>query len=488
MKIQSKVTTIVIISSVFISIILHSMYVYNQFKRLKEELDHKMEHHSQLLGNIIAGPAYNYDTETITRVINSFVQDRDIVSISVSDFLSDKNISTESSEVSESGLIRNKISINYNDNEIGLITMIFSADSINHELKIYIRQAIISLTIISYIQFILLYITIKNIVDPVKYLTKITKEISEGNLKKEIFIKNNDELGELATSFSKMQDSINKRTLELENHKLHLEEMVDIRTRELEKTQKILAESEKMASLTGLVAGIAHEINTPIGIGITAASHLEEETLLFKEGYDSGQVSRTKFAAYLDIIARSSKIILSSLNRTSDTIESFKEIVIDHTNGIESDFEVLSLVKGVIKKIESIYINSSVEVKYHADNQGLKIKCDPAVISKIITILYINSIQHGFINNNGLVDIEIKSSGSDLVLDYKDNGEGIEKDNLNRIFDPFFTTSRGNKNVGLGLSILYNIVTVSLKGTVHCHSDEGQGVAFNISLPGIVLS
>lgn len=487
MKIQSKVTTIVIISSVFISLILHSLYVFNQLNRLKEELDYKISNQSQILSSIIARPAYNYDTETISRVLESFVQDKDIVYISVYDFASEKKIQTNKDVPSETRLFNKKVSIFYNSEEIGTIEILFSSDSINEELKNYIRQAIISLTIISYIQFLLLYITIKNIVDPIKDLTVVTKEISEGNLKKKISVYNNDEIGELAASFSKMQFSINKRTEELEKHKLNLEEMVDERTRELDKTQKILAESEKMASLTGLVAGIAHEINTPIGICVTAASHLEEETLNFKELYNSGQISKNKLDTYLDIIIRSNKLTISSLDKASATIESFKEIVIDHTNSIESEFEVVDFVKSVIKKIESIYLNNQIKVNYYLSGKELVVRCDPASISKIITILYINSVQHGFNNDSGRIDIEIISHERNLEMTIKDNGKGIEKDNLKKVFDPFFTTSRGSKNIGLGLSILYNIVTISLNGSVSCNSDRITGTTFNIKIPGIVL-
>lgn len=487
MKIQSKITTIVIIGSIVISLILHATYIFNNLYRLNEELNNKISFQSRLLGSVISRPLYNYDIETINKILESFMQDIDISTIHIKDFASEKIIERIRDENPDIEYIENEEIIFNNNESIGVISLKFSTASIGNELGNYIKQAIISLLIISYIQFILLLLSVRNIVSPIKYLTHITKEISNGKLNKKINIDSNDEIGELAVSFSRMQESINARTKELEDHRANLESIVEKRTEELRNAQKLLVEAEKMASLSGLVAGISHEINTPIGIGITAATHFVDETLAIKGKYDTGAISKQKLDKYLKVSVGISELILSNLKKVSETVQSFKEIVIDHSNNIVSKFKIIHYIKNVMNKVKSIYINSDIHINYNDEAEDFYVECDPGIMSKIITILFMNSIQHGFNNLSGQIDIDITRNGSDLQIFFKDNGSGIDKEYIANVFDPFFTTNRGQNNIGLGLSILYNLVTISLDGEVRCESNKGSGTTFNILIPEIIV-
>ncbi len=252
---------------------------------------------------------------------------------------------------------------------------------------------------------------------------------------------------------------------------------------ELQQTQEQLIQSEKMSALGNLVAGVSHEVNTPLGIGVTGASHLEMKTKEYFTLYQSNKLTRSDMDKFFEILFESLTIILSNLNRAVNMVSSFKQVAVDQTSGNRRLFklkdyidEVLLSLRPKLKKTKhKIIINSEGDIE---------INSYPGAFSQIFTNFIMNSLIHGFENiESGEITIDLFVSNSILTIKYSDNGKGIEKENLSKIYDPFFTTKRAIGGTGLGLNIVYNLVKQTLGGNIFCESELGKGLTFLITVP-----
>jgi signal transduction histidine kinase/ligand-binding sensor domain-containing protein len=250
----------------------------------------------------------------------------------------------------------------------------------------------------------------------------------------------------------------------------------------LRQTQEQLIESEKMAALGGLVAGVAHEINTPVGITVTAASGLMEETKKMAVLYKENKISRAEFKDYLNNTNQSVKLILSNMERTETMIQSFKQVSVDQSTENKRSFRLKSYTEDVIRSLYPKLKKRKIHIKLDIDEE-LEIDSYPGAYSQIITNLVLNSITHGFDEKyEGKIELKADNKNGELALEYKDNGKGISQENKKKIFNPFFTTNK-NIGTGLGMHIVYNLVTQKLKGNIECISKPGEGVIFKMQIP-----
>ena len=251
---------------------------------------------------------------------------------------------------------------------------------------------------------------------------------------------------------------------------------------ELQTTKRQLVEAEKMAALGNLVAGVAHEMNTPLGVGITASSSLTDKTKQFADLLKANKMKRSDLQNYLQTAYTTSKLILKNLQRTGELVQSFKQVSVDQASEQQRQFKLKCYLLDVIR---------SLGPKFEAKPVGIEIDCDeklelnsyPGVFAQIVTNFVINSLIHGFRDENeGQIRIAAQARDDNLHLEYQDDGRGIPGDILPKIFDPFFTTDK-QVGTGLGMHIVYNIVTQKLKGSITCESETGSGVTFRITTP-----
>ena len=285
--------------------------------------------------------------------------------------------------------------------------------------------------------------------------------------------------------------------MELKKHRDHLEEMVSERTRDLQlanqsleqsleqlrQTQAQLVESEKMAALGGLVAGVAHEINTPVGVGVTAASHLDAQVEEYSKLYQSNRLTRSDFEALLNTATTSSNIILANLKRAAELIRSFKQIAVDQSADQQRHFELKPYLEEILHSLYPRLKNTSHGVTVSCPDT-LELYSYPGAFSQIITNLVMNSLIHGFDNiEGGDIRIDVSEEQNLIHIDYSDNGKGIDAEHLDKIFEPFFTTKRNEGGSGLGMHVVYNLVVQALGGQIQCDSMPGHGTSFHISIP-----
>ncbi len=272
----------------------------------------------------------------------------------------------------------------------------------------------------------------------------------------------------------------------------NLEHRVEERTRELKKaledlhdSQEKLVQSEKMASLGQLVAGVAHEINTPIGIGITAASNFEETTNEIVADFKGGKMKKSSLERYLQNSKEAAKLILRNLLRTGELIQSFKLVSSDQASQERRKFGLKSYLEDIIKSLQPELKKPPIEVCITCPEE-IELNTYPGPLVQVMTNLIMNSKMHGFKGKeSGEIKIEAhKVDDGKVTISYSDNGHGIDEETLPKIFDPFFTTNRSGGGTGLGLHIIFNIVTQTLKGEIRCESKPGQGATFIVVIPG----
>ncbi len=254
-------------------------------------------------------------------------------------------------------------------------------------------------------------------------------------------------------------------------------------TKHLKSTQNELVQTEKMAALGRLVAGIAHEVNTPIGIGVTAASHLKKEIKDFNNHYKNETLTQKAFESFIDTSEQSSEIILNNLERAAHMIQNFKQVSVDQSSDKVREFFLKEY-------LESVIINLKPTLKTHAHSidiicpSTLMIESTPGVFYQIFSNLIINSVIHGFEDKEkGHIIITVRYNGGDsLEIVYKDDGKGMPKEGLAKIFDPFYTTKRSSGGSGLGTHIVYNLVTQKLHGHITAQSHLGKDMTFIMNI------
>ncbi|MGF1742704.1 HAMP domain-containing histidine kinase [Vibrio profundum] len=277
---------------------------------------------------------------------------------------------------------------------------------------------------------------------------------------------------------------------ELIEHKANLEQIIQQRTEEVKRSyEKIkeaesnLVETQKLASLGALVSGISHEINTPIGISMTAASHLIEQTERIIEQSNSEQLSAKEFTYYTEDALEVSQIIVSNIKRAAELIQSFKGVAVDQTSEKQREFELRRYVGDILTSLGPQTKKTKHKINLHCPKEIL-VNTIPGALSQILTNLIINSFVHGFEElDQGTIDIVINQSDDNIELVYRDNGCGVSEDNRSNIFERFFTTKLDRGGSGLGTHIIYTLATKTLKGSITCSSTLGEGIEFKLIFP-----
>lgn len=253
----------------------------------------------------------------------------------------------------------------------------------------------------------------------------------------------------------------------------------------LKLTQKQLVQSEKMASLGNLVAGVAHEINTPLGISVTAASFLEDKTKRFAGADLKDRELPDDLKKFLEITIEATSMILTNLNRAAELINSFKQVAVDRSSKKRREFNFAENIEELVTSLKPHVKRTNHTIEVNCPGE-LVLDNYPGVFSQIFTNLIMNSIIHGFDDTEkGRIVFDISQNGKeDLLIEYSDNGTGMEPATLSKIYDPFFTTKRSTKGgTGLGMHIVYNLIVQTLGGKIECQSTPGSGTRFIIQTP-----
>ena len=250
--------------------------------------------------------------------------------------------------------------------------------------------------------------------------------------------------------------------------------------------QTELLRSEKLAALGSLVAGVAHELNTPIGNCVTVGSTLQHQVNALSIAYEKGELRRSLLQDFIEGAVHGTNILMRALARASELIGSFKRVAVDQSSDQRRQFDLHTMLHEVCLTLEPMYKNTPFELAMDVP-QGITLDSYPGALGQLITNFVSNALQHGFEGRTtGQMKLWAQASGTDQVaLHFTDDGHGMSEDTRNRVFDPFFTTKLGQGGSGLGMNIVYNIVRDIMGGRIDIASGIGAGTHITVVLPRV---
>ena len=325
-------------------------------------------------------------------------------------------------------------------------------------------------------------------------LTLANKKLDDQNLILEQEVaKKTASLSQIMLDLEQQKDELiaHQRELRQENeNRQYIEAELRQRNKELagsmdtlKQAQEQLLESERMASLGGLVAGIAHDVNTPLGVSVTAASFLQERLNNLKTDFEDKSLTSKNMASFIDEAEQTALLLLNNLERASDLIASFKQVAVDQTSETEREIVLNDYINEVIQSLKPSFKHTEYQINVSCPD-NLVVTCAPGAIAQIVTNMVINSITHGFEGRaTGTITLEVKEKDNIVSLYYSDNGKGLSEEELSKLFDAFYTTKRGKGGSGLGTHIMYNLVTQSLHGQIDAQSAIDKGLEYFIRFP-----
>ncbi|WP_295891086.1 ATP-binding protein [uncultured Vibrio sp.] len=283
--------------------------------------------------------------------------------------------------------------------------------------------------------------------------------------------------------------------IELEELNENLEHTVATRTldlkqsvEQLQETQKQLIESEKLAALGGLVAGVAHEVNTPLGISVTAASVIRDITSELNASFSNQTLTSTQFAGLMTQIDEGNQMLEHNLNRAAKLVKDFKQTAVDQVSEARTQFQVKQVLDALIASLHSETRRVPVIPNIVGDPL-ITMNSLPGVLTQIVSNLVMNSINHAFDDvSSAEISVRFYQVDTNIILEYKDNGSGVPNELHQKIFEPFFTSKRGKGGSGLGLNLVFNLIKQKLHGDLVFESEPNKGVSFTITLPQNVSS
>lgn len=327
-----------------------------------------------------------------------------------------------------------------------------------------------------------------------KQLLKTNDMLDQQNLMLE------QEVAKKTANLSQAMMDLQKQKYQLETQQKNLKEEIETRrgtekelvekTNQLENTIENLSlahgklvESEKLAALGGLVAGITHDVNTPIGVGVTATSFLADRLNHISKKFDDKSLSASDMKSFVSESRQSIDLLNNNLSRASELIASFKQIAVDQTSEAVRTINIKQYLNEVITSLKPKLKKSKHDIFINCPDD-LEMKVPAGAVSQIFTNFLLNSVIHGFDGlDEGRIDIDVKLDGEYVDFVYKDNGNGVSEAQLAMLFDPFYTTKREAGGSGLGTNIAYNLVKQTLEGDIEASSKEGEGLTYHLRIP-----
>lgn len=497
---------VAIAMTVVLGVLLASFLSYvEQTSDLREQhiaqIRTEMNHLGTLTSLALREPLWQFEAEQANSIMEAAFVNPDVVSIAIWD---DKGtpFATRTRSAEDARLVDSTTHVvERNKTMVGKLTIQMSTAGylrkVNAVRLQYLRNA--AQISVGALLFILLLLHWR-LVRPLEELVRASGRLEKGQLDVPIRPVFRDEVGALADSLEATRlallhliAQLESRNLELTDANEHLEQRVAERTESLEQTlqtleraQEEIIQTEKLASLGRVVAGVAHELNTPIGNALTVASTIQGELGELKTELDSGSMRRSSLTQFIARADEGLALSLKNLQRAAHLISDFKQVSVDQTSDQRRQFDLAEVSTEILNMLQPMLRKSGCHITKNL-SPGLVCDSFPGRYGQVLTNLVINATIHAFDGKTGgNISVSIGAADADTVeLVVADDGLGMEDHIRARIFDPFFTTKMGRGGTGLGMNIVHGIVTRILEGQITVHSTPGAGSRIRVVFPRV---
>ncbi len=504
-KLSRRVLIYIILCSSILSVASTAIQLYVAYQKDIARLNQRFDNIESSYIQSISTSLWDFNEPLVQQQIQGIVQLPDIRFV---------KITTGFGKVYQYGdadVVAKKVMeypIFYGENDIGVIHIAADYQDIYQNLQqqagFIVTSEFIKIFIVAlFIIFIVHWLITRHIY----YITSYSQNVRTENLNEPLVLnhrsKKKDELDELADAINKMRLALKNDIVKLEeaeNALINLNGELEIKV--YDRTAKLaasnqqlqqslddltlakdqLVQSEKMASLGQLVAGVAHEVNTPLGICVTSITALKEKVFDLSRAVEQENLTKSQLTSTLSLLVEYQEIIERSLNKAVDLIRGFKSVAVEQHTDPELNINLAQHVNDVVNTVKTLFKRRNYTINLSVD-KDLNLVTYPSAWNQILTNFMTNSHVHGFEGRDqGEINIAFTASNGYLTLLYSDNGIGLSEDIKKRIFDPFVTTKRGQGGSGLGMNIVYNLVNAKLGGTIKC-LDTKVGCSFQVKVP-----
>ncbi|QFU22177.1 HAMP domain-containing protein [Shewanella eurypsychrophilus] len=399
----------------------------------------------------------------------------------------------------------------FNEQQIGWARVGIDRKEITNNLKLVTRNGLLYTLLAISVGVIFAYLMGRGLTQAIRTLVESTNLVERGESDVEFTLERSDELGQLSKYLDKtvktlamnevslkqnqriLESQVRDRTFKLEQANIELtaysqrvkdeKDKLDQAYHQLKALQQQLIESEKLSALGSLVAGIAHEVNTPLGVGYTGISVLQEQLDILHKHIVDETLTAEDITEFLEHSNEIVSLISKNMQRATQLIKSFKQIAVVQTSAAHYEFSLKEIVDDCVLSLNNKLKQKSIKIDIDIDEQ-LRIDSEPGPFAQVISNFVMNSVIHGFEGlNTGVILIHASLTETELTIAYSDDGKGMSNENVKKVYEPFFTTKMGSGGSGLGMHVVYNIITQRFNGQINCKSTLGEGVSYNIIIP-----
>jgi signal transduction histidine kinase len=498
-KIAHRFTFLVITAITCIFLLAIGYEYYSERRAVERQVAYKLEYTADIISISVSDPVWDYDYSGIELIGNSLFKDIEVGTLIIRDDVSGVVYDHEMTGIpykKENISTRSK-AVTYDGETIGSVTLgltdYYAKQMMYKRIQIRLVQLLMSIvTLVVVVYFISFQIT-----KPISLLEANARRIAKGEKRLTLPPLKDDEIGHLASSLNEMGEIIEVSSTKLHTINNSLEEKVTLRTEELlvknnelnrtlktlKETQAELLQTSKIQLTTRLVSGVAHEINTPLGLTITIVTFINGKVRMLEQLINNGHYSKEKANELLHEIEEASVSLESNLKRVSQLMEHFRQLMLEDQNQSATRFNVFDQLNKIHKTLILALMEKNIRFEIVCSEE-LVVKSYPSALLQIVTQLTENALKHGFEDKEeGIIRVTCEKRNNQLQVVFSDNGHGFSTEVCEHIFVPFYKADTKVEGSGLGLSIVENIVNVHLGGQIRCISERDVGTTFEIQFP-----
>ncbi|GGB53633.1 hypothetical protein GCM10011316_27040 [Roseibium aquae] len=380
-----------------------------------------------------------------------------------------------------------------NANYIGSVFFVIDRGEIYNQVTSVVFSTVLSIVLYIFILGVIIRVIFHRLIglplsNVVNYLT--TPRLIESPPKMELMPGRDDEIGVMASALQTMVQRRHADLLKIQDYQTNLEELVEQRTTQLKTVQEELIQADNLAALGALVAGVSHELNTPLGNGLMSATTISEACAVVQGELDRETLTLEHLREELIRIAEASAVIEKTLGRARELVQNFRQVAVDRQSEKKREFNIDHIITETIATLQPSLRKTPYVVRTELAANTV-INSYPGAVSQIVTNLVENAVKHAYENmasGDVVLSSRLCSGGGGVIIECRDHGCGIPEKNLKRLFEPFFTTKFGKGGSGLGMAIVYRLVTEVLQGQISVKSEVGSGTTFSIELPATLAN